>query len=372
MAAKEKEQQGQRIKILDQMRGFALLTIFLVNIPGLAGTAVEGQAAINENLQKFISILLQDSARPLFAFMFGISLILIYDKLREKDMNPYPTLLRRMFILFMVGVIHGYFIWAGDILMMYAAAGFVLLLFVKWPVRWLLATALFFWLGYAVGMDFLSAYTGYNLEPGDWFIDLFGPFEYLTGLEYMLGEFDSMLDHLGYFLFGMYAYRVGLFSMAVKRRKPLWVMSFIFLVVGLAGKTGLHYDVDALFLNHLDNFYPFVVALGAALGIILAGTSKTVIAHALVPFDAIGKMTFTHYLMQSLVFVSLFTLSGSTIFDGLGIWTEPSYLFALSIGILFFILQIIVSYLWLQKFYYGPFEWLWRMGTYARSVTLKK
>src|SRR5690625_4071320 len=116
--------QHQRIVILDQMRGVALLGIFLVNVPGLASVNTEDLSMINEALSGFLEIVLSDSARPLFAFMFGMSLMLSYNRFKTKDVNPYLLLLRRLFLLALVGAIHGYAIWAGDILLMYAIAGF--------------------------------------------------------------------------------------------------------------------------------------------------------------------------------------------------------------------------------------------------------
>ncbi|MBB6449573.1 uncharacterized protein HNR44_001522 [Geomicrobium halophilum] len=365
-----KSNKEQRIDILDQMRGLALLAIFLANVPGLAEVNTEGQSSVNQAVDDFLSIVLNDSARPLFAFMFGMSLMLIYNRLKKKDVNPYPKLLRRLLWLAFAGVIHGYAIWAGDILLMYAMAGFVLLLFMNLSATWLMTAALLFWLGYTVGMDLISYYSSYELSLKAWLNNLLlGPGESPTGTEYVINEFSSMVRHLGFFLFGMYAYREGFFSFIGERRKLMWVLSVVFLVVGFAGKISLYYDESH---NPLRTLYPFVVTFGMILFIVLTGTSKTIISKTLLPFTAIGKMAFTNYLMQSLVFVSVFHLSGRSIFGGIGIWTEPTYLFALGIGVILFVAQMTFSHFWLKKFYYGPFEWLWRIGTYGRIVALKR
>ncbi|QDI91445.1 DUF418 domain-containing protein [Salicibibacter halophilus] len=364
MTSAKKEDQASRIEILDQMRGIALLVIFLVNIPGLAEVMTMERPSINESLRDLVDIIFADTARPLFAFMFGISLILIYNRLKEKNINPYPTLFRRMLILFFIGAVHGFFIWTGDILLMYASAGFVLLFFLKLSRKSLLVTALLFWLGFTIGTDFFS----YDLD--NWLKGLLGSGENPKGWDYLMIEFTDMINHMGFFLFGMYAYRIGIFSLVPEQRKITGLLTFIFLSVGLAGKTGLHYELDSFFLNNLDGFYAFMTTMGIVLAIILWGTSRA--KAVLLPFAAIGKMTFTNYLLQSLVFVSLFTLSGRTIFDGTGFWTEPSYVFALVTGILFFMIQMVYSHFWLKKYRYGPFEWLWRTGTYMKVVPIKK
>ncbi|AXF56801.1 DUF418 domain-containing protein [Salicibibacter kimchii] len=374
MGSVKNEDQGNRIEILDQLRGLALLAIFLVNISGLASIETENQSSINESLDALMSILLEDSARPLFAFMFGISLILIYERLSKKNLNPFPTLFRRLLLLFIIGALHGYYIWAGDILLMYAMAGYVLLFFIKFPAKWLLTMALFSWVGYTIGMDLLNYYFPHSLSLDEWLKDLLlGPGESPTGSEYLINEFSSMVEHLSFFLFGMYTYRKDLLSQAVARRKRMWLLSLVFLTVGVSGKTALYYEVDALVITPLESFYPFVVTVGILMGIILLGTSRTTtLSNALLPFSTVGKMAFTNYLLQSLVFVSLFMHSGRTIFERVGIWMEPSYIFALFIGIILFVVQMIFSHLWLKTFYYGPFEWFWRMGTYGKKVPLRR
>jgi uncharacterized protein len=81
-------------------------------------------------------------------------------------------------------------------------------------------------------------------------------------------------------------------------------------------------------------------------------------------------LTFTHYLLQSVIFVSLFRESGRTFFNGMGVWDPPGYVFALFIGLLVFAAQLLASPLWLKYFYYGPLEWVWRIGTHMKWVPM--
>ncbi|GEK60191.1 hypothetical protein CHL76_15945 [Marinococcus halophilus] len=363
--------QGPRIDILDQIRGFALFAIFIVNVFGLALADPANPTWLGSSIHTAVAIVFEDSARPLFAMMFGISLVLIYSRLHAKGTNPYPTLVRRLVILFFVGGLHGYFIWAGDILLMYASAGLVLLTCLRLPASWLLGLAFLFWLGYSTGIDLLNGYTSFQMDPEQWMKDALPKDQtYPTGVEYLLIEWSTMIDHLGYFFFGMYAYRSGIFSRALDDHDRKWRLAVVFLLVGLLGKAALYAGATNPLVAHLDDVYAFLVSLGLGLGLLLAGTSQKSISMFLIPFTAVGKLTFTHYLLQSVIFVSLFRESGRTFFNGMGIWDPPGYVFALFIGLLVFAAQLLASPLWLKYFYYGPLEWVWRIGTHMKWVPM--
>lgn len=78
----------------------------------------------------------------------------------------------------------------------------------------------------------------------------------------------------------------------------------------------------------------------------------------------IGRMAFTNYLMQSVIFGWLLYGYGLGLFGKLGVAA------ALAIGTGVYILQVVFSALWLQRFLYGPVEWLWRSAMYGRRQPL--
>ena len=76
-------------------------------------------------------------------------------------------------------------------------------------------------------------------------------------------------------------------------------------------------------------------------------------------------MAFTNYLMQSLVF--------STVFYGygLGYLGKIGGATTVAIGLACYVLQGIVSALWLRRFRFGPLEWAWRSLTYGKLQPLR-
>jgi uncharacterized protein len=105
------------------------------------------------------------------------------------------------------------------------------------------------------------------------------------------------------------------------------------------------------------------VTLAYAGGLLLATRGGGPLARALAP---VGRMAFTNYLTQSLIMTALFYGGrGPGLFaelnshPALGAWWSPSGRSS-SPG----------PPLWLSRFRYGPFEWLWRSLTEGRRVRL--
>ncbi|WP_046212421.1 DUF418 domain-containing protein [Paenibacillus wulumuqiensis] len=361
----------ERITALDQLRGFALLTIFLVNLDRLGGLNLDimfwtfSSFSLSDRLHEIIYILFGNSSRPLFAFMFGITMVIMYNHAIQRQLNPYFILFRRMFILLLIGTAHYLWIWDGDILFMYALDGILLLLFISmpaWPLFMfgLLAMSLYQpapipVLLFINGMNMdISSYSLFMSLGNLWFL------KPLTWLHPNLSvELNHAMQHLSFFLFGMSAYRAGLFHL--KHQALKGIIGFIFLAIGLWGKYQINTSIDFQWLN-LTIIWDFSVFFGFALIFLFLSSSRfSWLVH---PFAWIGRMSLTNYLLQSLVFGSIF-IGGSMAALGKIAFVPPiPFAVLLPIGIVFFILQIWVSKLWLQHFIYGPVEWLWRTGTY--------
>jgi len=79
-----------------------------------------------------------------------------------------------------------------------------------------------------------------------------------------------------------------------------------------------------------------------------------------------GKMAFSNYITQSLV--GNFVFLGA----GLGYMGQVGPVYYTLFGFGFFILQVIISTVWLKYFNYGPIEWVWRSATYKKWQTMRK
>lgn len=128
----------ERINSLDFLRGIAVLGILIINIesfafpiqfsPYLYGFTTE----LDTTVRYWVYFLAQGKFFTMFVILFGVSFYLMLERLQEKysDTDALNIFTRRLFLLFVIGVFHTYFIWSGDILHHYAICALLLL-----PVR---------------------------------------------------------------------------------------------------------------------------------------------------------------------------------------------------------------------------------------------
>ncbi len=79
---------------------------------------------------------------------------------------------------------------------------------------------------------------------------------------------------------------------------------------------------------------------------------------------ATGRMALSNYLLQTLVFVLVF--NGWAMAQW-GTWTITEQA-AMVAGV--WLVQVVISSLWLQRFRFGPMEWLWRSLSYRRLQSM--
>src|SRR5262245_44180718 len=130
-------QPEERLASLDVLRAFALLGILVVNMFDFAYTrsivlppqrwpAWWDQAAFS-----IVSIFFTGKFNSLFSFLFGIGFYLQLQRLSARGSSGAAIYVRRLVVLFVLGILHAVFLWWGDVLHIYAVLGLVLLLMRK-------------------------------------------------------------------------------------------------------------------------------------------------------------------------------------------------------------------------------------------------
>lgn len=390
----------ERIASLDVLRGFALLGILISNLlhfsqpVELMGFRGGWWLGPMDWLADWISIfLVEGKFYPLFSFLFGLGFSIQMDRASSRGLDFRATYRRRLFILMGFGLVHGIFLWEGDVLMAYAVCGFALLLFQNrqsrtislWAIALILLPAL---LILAIGLS-IMALAGHPEFAGVMqealaedpqvkreLMKAFVTGSYADAVSHRFGELIVMIPlilffapaFLGLFLVGMLAGRAGIITDVAGNRRLLVRTLMLGRTVGLAGNglgawmmmgASAREDLGWLLIGTgiISIFGPVLTAAYIA-GIVLLIDQRPSIS-VLTPLAAVGRMALTNYLAQSLVATMIFYGYG------LGLAGEIGRLGTIGIALLIFTVQVFYSMSWLKTFRYGPMEWLWRSLTYG-------
>src|SRR5215471_2334018 len=130
--------ESKRIKLIDALRGVALLGILLMNIPGFSMPQYSSESYrsdptnVNFWVSAVITVVFEGKMRALFGMIFGAGVLLFASKKEQQGKSVTGLFYRRMFWLVVFGLIHAHLIlWVGDILYLYGFCGMLVYLFRK-------------------------------------------------------------------------------------------------------------------------------------------------------------------------------------------------------------------------------------------------
>ena len=377
----------KRQTLPDQLRGFALLGIIVVNMPFLAVSNIgiwEMQLSnLSDKVVAFLIVALaQGKFYLLFAFLFGYSLTLI---LKSRSTNSIKKYLRRLVGLALLGAGHAYLFFIGDILMSYALLGIVLLLFIGRSMRTVLFASVF---SYLIGLVLLTLVffetLGTESSAGGFISNPDALDKALTGsfLDSVVGRANAIPEALlvqlfinwfpamSMFLLGLAAGRIGLLSDPTKN-KTLWRKCVILGVfVGLPA--GIASAWLALVPEDPNGVYGIAgVVVGFALAPALSAGYVGAIAllshrRFMSYTEPAGRMSLTGYLGESILLAAIFCGWG------LGLFGLLSLTQALIVALGVWIALELFAKLWLRNFAYGPFEWILRSWSKFEIATFRK
>ena len=368
----------KRIDMVDALRGFALLGLFLVHC--VERFELYWLDPAPDTWFEATMALFAGKAFAMFALLFGFSFATIMGNERARGGDFTARFAWRLALLFGIGTLHA-LIYRGDILQVLALVGLLMIAFDRVRsdrVLLLLAALLFLELplllrawAAAQGMDWATAAplfwgdTGLGVLATGTFAETVavnaGPG--MVGKWSYYIETGRVFEIAGLFLVGMVLQRQALFARAGELR-GLWLAilagggalwAAIALVQPLVLPTGRHAMTD----ESLQSAFNIYRALGAtafqvALFVLAWHSPLRPALAALVPA---GRTTLTLYVGQSLVFAPI--LYGY----GFGLWDDLSTAETVLWGLAAFAAQTALASLWLRHYRYGPLEWLWRAAT---------
>jgi uncharacterized protein len=419
----------ERLRTLDVLRGAALLGIALMNIvfTGLPFAAYAnpnlwgGNDPLNAGVLAVQWTLFDGKMRALFSMMFGAGIVLFMQRALERDnsVRAADLLSRRMLWLMLFGALHGWLIWAGDILYAYGLFGLLIVPMRNVSPRKLLITsgvALVLLSLAVVGLGFNQRSTrnaamaaraaeakGQPLTKEQQDAKKEWDQVYnrvLPSREKLQEEVDNYRKGYG----GVMTQRVPVmrkFNFAPVYFPPgfdIWAL----MLIGMA-----LFKLGVLQGERSFGFYVRLAVAGYAIGVPLnalstygmftsnfdivattfwnvpyqIGRVAVALAHASVlimlvkgarmrwltdRLAAVGQMAFSNYISHSIVYALVFYAPGLKMFGQLQRYQLYFVVLAL------WIFNLAWSPIWLRYFRFGPLEWCWRSLTYWQRQPMRR
>ena len=366
--------ESTRITSLDLIRGVAVLGILLMNavsfkfghVPYWNLSAGGSETWLDWAVGIFGEIFVDQKFMGLFSLLFGAGIMLFIERAHARGGLAVRLNLWRNVLLLAIGLLHVQ-LWDGDVLMIYALSAFVLLALRKLPSRSLVAigAVLFllpiandFWMQ-SIANSTDSPLTGIWTNPG-------ADIEEVIGLT---PAFNYAMRGLGMILMGAGLYRFGFLNGGMSTRAYRTVaiagigtgLSLAALGVVLVAASDFSNEV-AFIGNIPNNLGTIPASLGYMSLIILWNqASDNWLKRRL---RAVGRMALTNYLAQSILGVLVL----SVVLSDVTVNRAGVLLFVLAV----WALQLWWSQTWLNRYRFGPAEWLWRVATYRRAQPLRR
>lgn len=387
-------QSKKRILAVDALRGFAVMGIILLhniehfNYYSFPEAPSPFMKSLDTSLWNFLFFSFSGKAYAIFALLFGFTFYLQSHSAAKRGEDFKNRYMWRLLLLLGFGFINSLF-FPGEILVLYAILGFILVPVRHWTNRSLLVLAIILMLQ---PLDWIKVFMGlsdpsyapeqmiYSL--GDVYPQLGGEsFWEMIKANFVAGQLASLnwawcygrvFQTCSLFILGMLLGRLGYFRFATddeqKRSAHFWIRM---LCVSLPLAVVLYYFKELVFacvdqklvleslktiLNSWYNLF-FMFSMVAAF-LLLYWVNEGRIQRILAPY---GQMSLTDYITQSVI--------GSFLYYGYGLELHKvcGTTYSLLIGICFLILQVIFAHWWFRHFKRGPLETVWHKLTWLGS-----
>jgi uncharacterized protein len=387
----------ERIMALDVVRGVAVGGILLANVMVFFGLfaiptslAAAMPTAAADDIARFLEKVFVDGKfYSVFSLLFGIGFGV---QLSRGGDAAVPRFRRRLRILLGIGAIHAFFIWAGDILLLYALLGFTMPWFARKSNRSLLRwTAGLLAVPTVLYLVALAAWLLTGPHTAQTSSDAGVPATILTYFERMGrgGLKDGFIGNLvfvairwadliitvrfpkvlGMFVLGLWTVRAGIALSPSSHRATLVRWAALGWAIGLPANFIAAWSVER---------WPYLMpSLGGLFGVVMQAVGVPLLAlgyaatiallvvdgrRIIGMFGPLGRTALTNYLMHSIICVTL------SYGFGFALWWRVGASRALAIAVAILAVQIPLSAWWLSRYRFGPVEWVWRRLTYGRPI----
>lgn len=380
----------ERIGVIDLWRGFALFGVAVVNFVHInddyltpAAAAAFSTAGLDWRVERLMNLLLANKSNTLFTFLFGLGFAILLERSTAEGARGEQVMRRRMVVLTLLGLTHLILLYNGELLHVYGLCGLLLLVLRRLSDRVLfvlgLLLALFVRLIYeewsfvaalfpASDIAWTTPGIGSSAEADYHLLHHGGALQLLQANA--AHAIDAMYDvprkltqatyFFGRMLIGFAFWRSGLCMRVIeapRARILRWVVlvgvasaaltAATFVESGRVGTPG-HFA-----FNLMRHVQMLTLSAFYLLALVAIGTSPALQKFAR-PFQQLGRMSLSNYLLQSVAMVLLLYGPGLRLAGDIGAAATAAIAAAV------YVAQIVFSTLWLRYRSIGPAEKFWR------------
>lgn len=394
-----------RIEALDILRGFAILGILVMNIQSFSmpGAAYMNPTAFGdlEGINKWVWVLghifADQKFMTIFSILFGAGIVLVTQNAESRSGFSAGLHYRRTFWLLLIGLFHAHILWYGDILVPYALCALFVYLFRKMrPTPVLIIGILFISIHTLIYLFFgtsiehwpddavasaKSSWIPSQMEIDNEIASVTGSLSeqigYNSGSALFLETFVFLAIFLwragGLMLVGMALYKWGVLSAQRNSRFYLkgfilsWLIGLPIIILGLINNFEANWSFEySMYIGSQFNYWGSLFVSFGYICIIMMVSKSSAIPRIKKRLSAIGQMALTNYIAQTVICVFLFYGIGFGLFGQVD--RSGQFILVLVISMA----QIAWSKPWLDRFRFGPLEWLWRSLTYWKRQPMKR
>ena len=395
--------ESERAGVLDALRGFALLGIFISHLPVFSGyeflpaarQATLDPLGIDRGLSALCEFLIRGKFFSLFSLLFGIGFSVQLERAQRRGARFARHFTRRLAVLLALGVLHG-LIWYGDILRDYALLGLLLLPTAHWDARktgraaiaLLLTRIAWPLLVFAIAAQLVpvATVTGSGdpsnhffestraLASASWRDAFWANLELLRLKALQMIYEGKAISILGMFFLGAAVGKARLHVDLASSARTLWRAFAWCAPIGVLGNlvlVPLHAATpaypptltwvadEALFALAVP---ALAIAYASGFALLYSGPARAVLRG----FAPAGRMALSTYICQTWIGISLFYGVG------LGFGETIGQAACVAIAVAIFFAQSALAACWLRRFRFGPLEWCWRRATYGVPVPMAR
>jgi uncharacterized protein len=418
---------SDRIQSLDIMRGIVLFGILLMNINGMGLTGAYDDPTVSGgatgwDLYTWITtnMLFEGTMRALFSLLFGVGMFILLEGLEKKGagINAANIYFRRLTWLLVFGLINGYLLlWRGEILYNYALMGFLVFSFRSLKPRQLILISVFLsavgtlWSyteykkdvkfieqvelaqkytkeGKALSADMKEADERWKKRTADRSAEGVAASDknmqkgYLNVVAY-LAPINTHYNELFPYrydvwdILNMMLLGIALYKLKILSGEKSYGFYVLMVLLGYAVGLGVNYYETRLIMDSHFSLLGFSqanvtydvgrvpMAIGH-IGLIMLFCKLPILNWLKTGLAAVGKIALTNYIMHSVIAMFVFTGAGFGLFGKLQRHELLYVVFTI------WIVQLIISPIWLKYFQFGPLEWIWRNLSYMKRHPFRK